>query len=84
MKQLSLFMENPTDQPKRKGRGFASMDDARRREIAAKGGRNAQAKGTAHRFTSETAREAGREGGKISRGGRGRNFPRTTPDTSAA
>jgi general stress protein YciG len=46
-----------------KKRGFASMDAARQREIASKGGRAAHAKGTAHEFTPEEAREAGRKGG---------------------
>lgn len=45
-------------------RGFASMDAGKRREIASKGGRAAHAKGTAHEFSSEEARLAGREGGK--------------------
>lgn len=45
-------------------RGFASMDANRQREIASKGGRAAHAKGTAHQFTSEEAREAGRKGGQ--------------------
>lgn len=45
-------------------RGFASMDRAKQREIASKGGRAAHAKGTAHKFTSEEAREAGRKGGR--------------------
>ncbi|SHM41498.1 Stress-induced acidophilic repeat motif-containing protein [Duganella sacchari] len=40
-------------------RGFASMDPAQQREIAAEGGRAAHAKGTAHEFTSEEARRAG-------------------------
>ena len=45
-------------------RGFASMDAERQREIARKGGRAAHEKGTAHQFTSEEAREAGRKGGE--------------------
>jgi general stress protein YciG len=44
-------------------RGFASMDPQRQREIASEGGRAAHEKGTAHEFTSEEAREAGRKGG---------------------
>lgn len=40
-------------------RGFASMDPAQQREIAAEGGRAAHEKGTAHEFTSEEARRAG-------------------------
>jgi len=47
-------------------RGFASMDAARQREIASQGGRAAHEKGTAHEFTSEEAREAGRKGGQAS------------------
>src|SRR5690606_3909591 len=53
-------------------RGFASMSPEKQREIASKGGRAAHAKGTAHEWTSEEARVAGRQGGQISRGGRGR------------
>src|SRR5712691_1252469 len=45
-------------------RGFASMDPAKQREIASKGGRAAHSKGTAHEFTSEEARVAGRKGGE--------------------
>ena len=53
-------------------RGFASMASDKQREIASKGGRAAHLKGTAHEWTSEEARAAGRKGGQISRGGRGR------------
>lgn len=45
-------------------RGFASMDEEKQREIASKGGHAAHEKGTAHEFTSEEAREAGRKGGE--------------------
>lgn len=48
----------------RKPRGFATMDRARVIEIARKGGRAAHTAGTAHEFTTEEAREAGRKGGK--------------------
>jgi uncharacterized protein len=51
-------------QAKGRGRGFASMDPAKQREIASKGGKAAHQKGTAHEFTSEEAREAGRKGGQ--------------------
>ncbi len=47
-------------------RGFAAMDEEKRREIARKGGKAAQEKGTAHRFTSIEASEAGRKGGQAS------------------
>jgi uncharacterized protein len=53
-------------------RGFASMSPEKQREIASKGGRAAHLKGTAHEWTSEEARSAGRKGGMISRCGRGR------------
>lgn len=62
--------------PERKGkerRGFASMSPEKQREIASKGGRAAHLKGTAHEWTSDEARRAGRKGGQISRGGRGRS-----------
>jgi len=46
-------------------RGFALMDPERQKEIARKGGRAAHEKGTAHQFTSDEAREAGRKGGMV-------------------
>lgn len=45
-----------------KNRGFASMDLARRLEIASQGGKAAHEKGMAHVWNSETARAAGRKG----------------------
>ncbi len=45
-------------------RGFASMDPAKKREIASRGGRAAHEKGTAHEFTPDEARAAGRKGGE--------------------
>ena len=53
-------------------RGFASMSPEKQREIASKGGRAAHEKGTAHEWSSDEARTAGRKGGQVSRGGRGR------------
>jgi len=53
-------------------RGFASMSPEKQREIASKGGRAAHEKGTAHEWTADEARSAGRKGGQVSRGGRGR------------
>jgi general stress protein YciG len=53
-------------------RGFASMSAEKQREIASKGGRAAHAKGTAHEWSAEEARRAGRKGGQASRGGRGK------------
>jgi uncharacterized protein len=49
---------------KRSNRGFASMDASRQREIASKGGKAAHAKGTAHEWTPDEARVAGRKGGE--------------------
>src|SRR5260221_7137380 len=54
---------NSKKSPKHR-RGFAAMDNEKQREIASKGGRTAHAKGTAHEFTSDEAREAGRKGGE--------------------
>ena len=51
---------------KRGGQGFASMDRDKQREIASKGGKAAHLSGTAHEWTSEEAREAGRKGGLAS------------------
>ena len=47
-------------------RGFASMDPEKQRRIASKGGKAAHAKGRAHEWTVEEAREAGRKGGSAS------------------
>lgn len=63
-------------------RGFASMSPEKQREIASKGGRAAHEKGSAHEWTADEARSAGRKGGQVSRGGRGRLIPAT--DGSAA
>jgi uncharacterized protein len=43
--------------------GFAGMDSEKQREIARRGGRAAHQKGTAHEFTADEARAAGRKGG---------------------
>ena len=48
------------------------MSAEKQREIASKGGRAAHQKGTAHEWSSDEAREAGRKGGMASRGGRGK------------
>jgi uncharacterized protein len=60
------------DGVRKERRGFASMSPEKQREIASKGGRAAHEKGTAHEWTPDEARVAGRKGGQISRGGRGR------------
>jgi hypothetical protein len=43
--------------------GFAAMSRDKQREIARRGGRAAHQKGTAHKFNSDEARDAGRKGG---------------------
>jgi general stress protein YciG len=48
------------------------MSAEKQREIASKGGRAAHLKGTAHEWTVDEARLAGRKGGQASHGGRGR------------
>ncbi|HWA52093.1 MAG TPA: KGG domain-containing protein [Patescibacteria group bacterium] len=45
-------------------KGFASMDPDKQRKIASKGGKAAHKNGTAHEWTSEEAKEAGRVGGQ--------------------
>jgi general stress protein YciG len=50
---------------KQRGRGFATMNTDRQREIARLGGKAAHQKGTAHEFTPEEAREAGSKGGRV-------------------
>jgi general stress protein YciG len=60
---LTMASNNQGNPGGKSNRGFASMDPQRQREIASEGGRAAHEKGTAHEFTSEEAREAGRKGG---------------------
>src|SRR6476646_6172481 len=57
-------------------RGFASMNREKQREIASKGGKAAHAKGTAHEWSPDEARAAGRKGGE-SRGPRTRTPQQT-------
>ena len=58
-------MKTRVRQPKhtKQRRGFASMSPEKQRAIAAMGGRQAHANGSAHRFTSAEARAAGVKGG---------------------
>jgi general stress protein YciG len=70
------------DGTRKERRGFASMSPEKQREIASKGGRAAHEKGTAHEWTAEEARAAGRKGGQISRGGRGRLVPLPATDVN--
>jgi general stress protein YciG len=60
----TILMTEPQTEMAMKVRGFALMDREKQREIARKGGRAAHEKGTAHEFTSEEARQAGKKGGE--------------------
>ena len=71
-----------TESGRKERRGFASMSPEKQREIASKGGRAAHQKGTAHEWTSDEARTAGRKGGQVSRGGRGRLSDGTEVDAA--
>jgi general stress protein YciG len=73
------------NEQRKERRGFASMSPEKQREIASKGGRAAHQKGTAHEWSSDEAREAGRKGGMASRGGRGKLpvTPTPAPGTQA-
>lgn len=70
-----------TPQKSRKPRGFAAMDPALVSRIARKGGRAAHEAGTAHQFTSEEARVAGRKGGVATHAKR--TATRETPNSDA-
>jgi hypothetical protein len=70
-------MNNATEMPgpvarQKQHRGFAAMPPDKRREIASKGGRTAHEIGMAHQWDSDEARAAGKKGGHLSRGGRGK------------
>jgi general stress protein YciG len=67
----STASEQSAPRPKQR-RGFAAMDPAKQRTIASLGGKASHARGTGHEWTAEEAREAGRKGGRASRGGRGK------------
>src|SRR5689334_9342359 len=57
-----------SDRPPRSGtehRGSAAMDENKQRQIASKGGKAAHEKGTAHEFTRDEARHAGKKGGEV-------------------
>ena len=64
-------------------RGFGAMSQEKQKEIASKGGVAAHKKGTAHIFTPEEAREAGRKGGQAAQLARLTNKKVETAPTSA-
>lgn len=60
------MVNNTNNQNHNQNKGFASMDSNKQSKIASEGGKAAHAKGTAHEFSSQEAREAGRKGGQNS------------------
>ena len=80
---FTMASNNQGNQGGKSNRGFASMDPQRQREIASEGGRAAHEKGTAHEFTSEEAREAGRKGG-MARSANRRNAANASNSGSSA
>ena len=64
-------MMNPQEgagrESRKSNRGFAAMDPEKQKQIAREGGRAAHRLGTAHKWSREEAREAGRKGGQSSR-----------------
>ncbi len=80
-------VESSEPQKARRPRGFAAMDRSKVSEIASKGGKAAHAAGTAHQFSSDEARNAGRKGGvapHVRRGRGPRNANVTSPPTGGA
>ena len=73
-------------QKPRRPRGFAAMDRSKVSEIASKGGKAAHAAGTAHQFSSDEARSAGRKGGVAPhvRRGRGPRQPQVASSPSGS
>ncbi len=84
--QASPTTDETTEPPRPRRRGFAAMDRDRVKEIASKGGRAAHAAGTAHQFSADEARVAGKKGGlapHVRRGGvRRRPITETAAPTS--
>jgi general stress protein YciG len=58
------FSNDNENRTSRSKRGFASMDPAKQKEIASKGGKAAHRQGVAHEWSSDEARAAGRKGGE--------------------
>lgn len=59
------------ERPRKKARrGFAAMSKETQQRIASLGGKAAHARGTAHEFTPDEAREAGRKGGATAQANR--------------
>jgi len=64
--QASRNTAAATESKPRRRRGFAAMDASEVRRLASKGGKAAHEQGTAHEFTSDEAKAAGRLGGMAS------------------
>ena len=62
--ERSIASEQSAAPRKKARRGFAAMSADKQREIASLGGKAAHAKGTAHEFSPDEARAAGRKGGQ--------------------
>jgi general stress protein YciG len=58
-----IATESPAAEPRL--RGFAALDPEARRVVARRGGEAAHRAGTAHEFTAEEARVAGKKGGHV-------------------
>jgi general stress protein YciG len=71
--------EATTDDGARKRRGFAAMDPSLVSELAKRGGMAAHRAGTAHQFTSDEARIAGRKGGMATHAKRRTSGTPSTP-----
>lgn len=67
--------DDPREATPKRPRGFAAMKKEDVIRIARLGGHASHAKGSAHRFTSTEAREAGRKGGRAPHVTRGRQRP---------
>ena len=68
----------PVAEKPRKSRGFAAMDPKLVSELAKRGGKAAHRAGTAHQFTSDEARIAGRKGGMATHAKRRERQPGTS------
>ena len=61
----------------RRPRGFAALDATARSAISRKGGQAAHRAGTAHKFTTDEAREAGKKGSQVTHARRRTSTPGT-------
>ena len=68
--------QNTNNKSSTSNRGFASMDDAKQRDIARKGGESVPNEKRSFSKDRELASEAGRKGGESSHGGRGQGGSR--------